>query len=767
MDIWAWLEKVQEDLGEAGYERLADLIDLIPVEISENRPERAEAMLHEALATARSIKHPWLEVYLRHQGMQNRMSNLSQGEMALSEATSLLEFAHRPETVDCPQSICVTQDIAKCYGNMDGPGWSKERIEVCEETLARIDPTWPCFDCLSREYAGALLHAQKPVEAEKYLEKQAHAMEEAGEEVQSRFRWQQATCVWEAGRLEEALALYQAIDEQDDSAVEDDRVHRQVEIACILAQLGRIDEAWEAIPEWSDLLPVDYVDWVNGMFLICQSQPARNTWDLAARYQEAMDHMVKVGAHRKALTIAEKQVRLAVARQAHRTARLALETAKSRLPKLRKPLDAPQIIRDLEELVATLPTSPNLPVPATELLAYLKGIEDRNPERELDWLASAYASEPDNLDLAMVLGSALKACGLEIELDRHYWEVVTKHPDWRSVVYQLLDRLLTRKDLKGLEKLHAIVESVDPATAHWILARQSYHFENWGDVAIHAQNLLKVENDDDARDIWARAALNGGDPETALKLRQEQMSSREELDRSVAWPLLTAASAAQKWDIVRDLAPKMGMELDPGDGPVEENWGRINISFVDGDDRILFAAVRTGPVTARILEPAALNQTQHAKDWVVFDATPLERGPEDPEEEKRFIYSYRHVHTLESGQFSRSWLLDGVEPSDEAYATFRDAIWAKGWSCWVASGHGYTVHDPDCDGEEDDDEDAQGLPGLLVFVATPESVSPLELHLELKRLTADFPHPWCWLELAEHVDQDVALHLEIQEKYRL
>ncbi|REM95695.1 hypothetical protein DSI35_28675, partial [Mycobacterium tuberculosis] len=78
-------------------------------------------------------------------------------------------------TLDCPQSICVTQDLAACYGNIDGPGWVPERIEVCDETLGRIDPSWACFQCLSCEKADALLDDGRGQDALDYLQVQAAA----------------------------------------------------------------------------------------------------------------------------------------------------------------------------------------------------------------------------------------------------------------------------------------------------------------------------------------------------------------------------------------------------------------------------------------------------------------------------------------------------------------------------------------------------------------------------------------------------------------
>ena len=46
-----------------------------------------------------------------------------------------IEFANRDETRECPQSVCVTQDLAGCYAKLDGPGYAQERLDVARETL--------------------------------------------------------------------------------------------------------------------------------------------------------------------------------------------------------------------------------------------------------------------------------------------------------------------------------------------------------------------------------------------------------------------------------------------------------------------------------------------------------------------------------------------------------------------------------------------------------------------------------------------------------
>ncbi|MEN9355210.1 MAG: hypothetical protein RL318_2535, partial [Fibrobacterota bacterium] len=756
MDIWAWVETLQDDLRESGYERLADLVDQIQRDVGENNYERAQAALPEALAGARAIKNPWLEVYLRHWGMQNRMNNIGEGETALGEATSLLEFAHRKETVDCPQSVCVTQDISKCYGNVDGIGWAQDRLDVCRETMARITPEWPCFDCLSREYSEALIDQGKAEESIAFLEEQAKAMADAGEEIDSRYRWQQADSVWKAGRPEEALALYQEIDEMEDGAVEDDRIARYNYQSQILSELGRTDEALEILSDWKSLTPSDYVSWSRAVELIVGKKPETNTWSLGQKLQHALDHLVKVGAHRNALDMAERHGWLACGRGARETARRALAAMEACVPRLRVELDARERVAALAKRVESLPDRTDLPAPAAELVAHLRTMEERDPEREIEWLMAARLQLPDDMKLLLETADALKTCALGADSQALLWQALEAHRDWRPVIYRLQGHVLKAADARAHERLLGLVEPTDPATACWIRMRWAFLNGQWTEVGEHAVRMLAIENDDDARDLWAQAAMKEEDFETAVRLRKEQLASTTELNRGVCWDLLCAASAAGEWETVREYAVKLGMELEGTEGPIEEDWGRVMVAYEEDGKNFRYVATRTGPVTATIEEPAPGRRKQKAGDRVVFNPRPQEEAPEDEEEKKHFLYTYGHLHTVQAGAFERSWLLDGAQPTDKTYASFRDALWGKGWACWMLSREGYEVNDP-----TQEDEEAM-LPGMLVLVAAPKSVPALEIHEALKTLTKRWKHPLCWRELAEHVDRDVAHHLEVE-----
>lgn len=155
-DIWSWVHDTHGRLVESGQHRLATALAEIAGHAVDGRNEQLDAMFPEALASARALGLPWVEVFLRHWRLQNLLNKRHQGERAMTEAVSLLEYAHREETAGCPQAVCAVQDFTICHANIDGPGYVPERLAVLEEALERVEPARACFDCLSREYADTL-----------------------------------------------------------------------------------------------------------------------------------------------------------------------------------------------------------------------------------------------------------------------------------------------------------------------------------------------------------------------------------------------------------------------------------------------------------------------------------------------------------------------------------------------------------------------------------------------------------------------------------
>ena len=260
MDIWDWVFRLEDDLEEAGHEHASRIIEQVSTEILELNIGKAEALLPEAIALSRSLNNPWLEVYFKHWEMRNRIGNKSEGDSVLGDVVELFEFAHRDETITCPQSICVTQDLSACYANIDGPGWAEERKAVCDETFARIDPTWSCFHCLSCEYADALIDEGNPQQAFDYLQQQKAKIIAVGEEVSEAIKTFEVQALLRLNQNEQALAIL----EECQAAVKGydwpvNSQERHILKALTLAKLGKTSEAWDELPNFKSVAPRYYL----------------------------------------------------------------------------------------------------------------------------------------------------------------------------------------------------------------------------------------------------------------------------------------------------------------------------------------------------------------------------------------------------------------------------------------------------------------------------------------------------------------------------
>lgn len=82
MDIWNWVEKLQEDLRQAGQAQNAHLLTRLADEVSELQVDRVDALLPEARALGKALDNPWVDVYVGHWALRNRVGNRVEGESA-------------------------------------------------------------------------------------------------------------------------------------------------------------------------------------------------------------------------------------------------------------------------------------------------------------------------------------------------------------------------------------------------------------------------------------------------------------------------------------------------------------------------------------------------------------------------------------------------------------------------------------------------------------------------------------------------------------
>ncbi|MDP9389150.1 MAG: hypothetical protein M3Q48_14835, partial [Actinomycetota bacterium] len=251
----------------------------------------------------------------------------------------------------------------------------------------------------------------------------------------------------------------------------------------------------------------------------------------------------------------------------------------------------------------------------------------------------------------------------------------------------------------------------------------------------------------DTRRLLARAAREADDlagaVDTLLELRA--LEGWEEPDE---WELVVVATAAGRWDVVRDTAARLGMEVEPGDGPIDERWHLVVVRYPDGSDA---AAVRTGPATARVIDVSLPSEPQRHGDVVVIEPTPLE--PFDPEQDDEDIPVFAHVCDLERGGFA-GYPVEGDFPGDDAVGALRQALDEAGAALWV-----YSAGDDEV--ESGDGTEAGGFYAMVAVVPGAEAAA--HDALATAAATASWNGRLAWPELARAADDEAAA--EGHERY--
>ncbi len=751
MDIWAWVTETIDELMANGEHRLAELVTLYPSYVVDHEHEKIEALFPEALAAARAKKSPWLEVYFRHWRLQSRVLKRCEVKESLPEAVDLLDFASREETQSCPQSVCVVQDLANCYGKADGPGYARERIDVAEETLGRIDASWPCFMCISSELASALYDDGRPDEA---LELAREAEVKTNSTDGSQMRGVAVSSLIQLGRTEEALEYNERSNmaEGGEAFV----LSKTIDHARILAKLGRHEEAKEALPAPGDIdgLRDEYDRYTDALTELAIAGAVENVWRIGMFYRHLHTDLEDNGAVRSAFVVAQRRAHLALARRAYGTVEDTLVDLRRIASKLHVALDAPERIGIIEDLLAERRKA----APAVDPEALTERLEalGEDPEEDVETLRFLAAHEPLDATRQTRLGDALGALGHAERALAAYEAAAEAAPDDADVLLTLADAYGRRGDGAAIDALVARVRDA-----------QSEHLAPL--LTMAAQYAATREDFDGARAALAEAASLADDPavtsaaawverragDWAASLAYlDRLVEAGHADADVHWDRALAATILERWDVVRDAAVALEHPVEAGDTPIDEEWGGCRVVFREGDGRTTRAfALRTGPVTARVLELASPGEPQHKGDEVVFDPAPVHL----PEEDEDAPTEYAVVKVRSAGGFT-SYHLDGARPSEDAIEVFGEALAALGGSMWVKSGDEYAISD-------DDGETSR--PAWYVVIGFPASVSPEQAAAWLD--AAQLPEPTVWLELASAVgdDEELARQAEIAEQWGL
>lgn len=332
--VWNWLEDIKDDLDAQGESRLLELIDCFPG----NKLAYIEASLPEALARARALRLPWLEVYFRHWALQARIFEGQEGASALPEAVATFEFAHREENRACPRSVCTVQDIALIYGSSDGPGWGEERLAVCTEALERINPHWGCFTCIGCEYAKALLDLERGPEAVAFLQDMMRKSRAVPGSDLYNYRHFLAMAHRLCGDLDAAHAEMDRAEVRGAHRYENDRLSAHYcTRAALFADQGRWDEVEKVLPKWKVLAPRGYNFWSYAAYHWARAVPERNDAALGRSFDEILGTYHRGDSHFASTRVGCWATELALDRGDLAAAERSLGIVDAHFPALRRP----------------------------------------------------------------------------------------------------------------------------------------------------------------------------------------------------------------------------------------------------------------------------------------------------------------------------------------------------------------------------------------------------------------------------------------------
>lgn len=748
MDIWRWLDGVYEEYKDDN-PRLLWMLFRLPGFIVDNDHERVDSLMPEALALARESKHPWIEIFLRHWNMQSRILHRSLIKDSLPEAIDLLERAHRDDAIQCPQTICVSQDVCVAYGRADGPGYSDIRIQVASETLERINPKWPCWRCISCEYANALLDKGHYEEALEFTQQQFSVMEMARAETNIYgFRNQFVDAYIGLGQLEKALEFNK--DAKYEGLGEGFVVEKQIDQSRILSMLGRFDEAVKEFPPWSKVegTQSDYHSWCHGAYLISMAGHWEGDDLLLPRFINAYHRLFQQGVVRQAIHIAHWAAEIATQAKVIELATTIVQDIEKMIPELHKTLDAHENLANLKQRIETEQST--IP-PLSD--------DDRN---EIE------AQFSTGLSLSVLLNAA--------KVWPDWWDVQSLAADsWRTFGFQeksnrILSSYLERNfsDVEALSTVCSLWLEQNKKDLHLKLARRYKAVEDpdvivvigwynalWAEKrnelpqAIKGLEEIHALEPDNSQVLFRLVNLykKQGQLEQALSLLNHGEVGPE-YERARHWVRMMLATRLGLWDIVRESAVEVDWPVDAEmSGPIIQNGPLIRAVFPDEGVHAEFYAIRTGPVSGHIVQLSALGEIQHYDDWVVIDPEPLDLDAflrMDEEQQADYIPRYKVDCVLQTENY-RTFAVHGVHPGDAVIQSIKDQMSQLGVVIQVALSEDYELIDSETEKE---------LPGVYALVGVPQNVDLEVIHNQFVKLSKDLELQWVWLELLEALGLD-------------
>ncbi len=703
MDIWRWVTDTVRGVREE-YPRLAWMLYSFAGFVVDNEHEQVEALYPEAMALAAEVRQPWVEVFFRHWLLQSRILRRSMIRESLPEAVELLERSHREDTRSCPQTVCVSQDICVAYGMADGPGYAQERLKVSEETLSQITPSWPCWRCISSEYADALLDMGRAEEALTFLDEQIVAIQQAGgDDTRDSLRGVIVRALLERGDLEEALAFNTQAEHE---ALGDGfSLSKRIDQSRILGRLGRYDEASEALPAWEEVEGTcsDYADWCDALYALAQADAWEGSEPAASYLIRAYTQLFSQGVIRDALALALRAGRLLLRVGHVLLARQVCEDAEAMLPELAALLGADEDVAAFRAEIEQRALADG-PCEDAERKALLEEA-GRGERIASERLARVYASFPEDWALLDAMCTIWERFHLFARARQALEAYQQTHKSDPRGVLALAHRLFEQPDESAFLEMcrrYADAEHGEILSGlAWYRARFAERKGEKREAIEHLRDSLTKHWRADSA-LWLAGLLREeGELEDALAVL-EGLAIGEEGTEEADWERMLVGTRLARWDMVRAAGERLGFAPPAEVGLVWGEAGLCRVLFPEEGQ--VYVAMRIGPVTASIVEMAALGEPQHFEDIVTLAMPPLNlealRAQKD-EGTEGVLPLFRMDAIVKVADY-RTFEMEGVHPGEAALITLRERLGSLGVAFQQRSGDQFVLYTHD-DGESHDE----------------------------------------------------------------
>lgn len=775
MDIWAWVHEKENQLYEAGEHRLAEIIDMMPTHCCDDEHDAVDALYAEGIPLAQKAKEPWVEVFIRHWYLQSQVLTRNNAKGMLSEAIELLDLAHREEAKGCPQRICAVQDLANCYGTADGPGFAEERLAVSRETLAEINPSWPCFTCIGGEYIDALLDNGAYDEVLDECQRlRSELVKHEGQEPETidQMHNAQARALIRLGRYDEALSLLTSMPVGFGDGSRGKRTYLLICMA--LAYLGKFDQIDEHMVPIADILKSQtyYNDWAEIQAQLVIAKQAIFDDGMARTLWAMSSDLIANGSYRCALNLLLILSDLAIKNDYLFNASLALEKLQTVILNLNKDCGAQGAFDRVNQQFLTASKDNEVELFSNEqaLLDYDFSSVDAYAQS----LKLFVHENPDNIKAVSLFADILGDCKHKekgLELIECVFQRCEADPEVSYAYGRFLLKEYGRESLfEAFDSAMSESNNEDPVQQNlqWLYAHAHQDVEPEKAIK-YFENYLQ-SNPQHEGALFRLAWLNCDTENYDRSI--EVWNSLIELDpdnENFQWDKLIPATLKQDWQSVRDCSGLIGIKLEGESGEVNQAMGSCRIRF-DGDLGAgeVFYAHRTGPVSATIKSINQVYEEQRYGQELVFNPAPLNAldqkdGDGDACDSEGYYNHLYEAYRVTTAAPYLCYAIDGVHPGAERVEQLIAMVEERDFVFEQRSNENYLL------GYMDEAGEMQESPGFYAYVLIPPNADKLKLHSVFNQFNQALQHPLIWPKLLEELELTTVLEEQslIEEKYGL